>query len=122
MGETHQQTPCQMLMVGKLSPLRFFLIFFLAFVDTICRMMEKKVRKMMENMIVLNTVSELRDFLNSTMLDTLVNRVAFAMDLLETARANNNQIDIDDDLGFANDGGWIEIDDDGYVVSDFAIP
>ena len=34
----------------------------------------------MENMIVLNTVAELREFLDNTGLDTLVNRVAFASD------------------------------------------
>lgn len=75
----------------------------------------------MENLIVLNTVSELRDFLDNTNLDTLVNRVAFASDLLETVRSTDNEICIDDELGFADDGGWIRVDDDGYVVDDFAI-
>ena len=75
----------------------------------------------MENMIVLNTVAELKDFLNKTHLDTLVNRVAFASDLLERVRANDNVIEIDENLGFADDGGWIEIDEIGYVVNDFAI-
>jgi len=77
----------------------------------------------MENMIVLNTVAELKDFLNNnTHLYTLVNRVAFASDLLERVRANDNMIEIDENLGFADDGGWIEIDEIGYVVNDFAIP
>ncbi len=75
----------------------------------------------MENMIVLNTVGELKDFLNQTHLDTLINRVAFASDLLERVRANDNVIEIDENLGFADDGGWIEIDEIGYVVNDFAI-
>jgi hypothetical protein len=75
----------------------------------------------MENMIVLNTVAELIEFLDTTSLDTLVNRVAFASDLLERVRANDNVIEIDENLGFADDGGWIEIDEIGYVVNDFAI-
>jgi hypothetical protein len=75
----------------------------------------------MENMIVLNTVSELRDLLNTSGMDTFVNKVAFAGDLLERVRENNNIIEINDDLGFCDDGGWIEIDEIGYVVNDFAI-
>ena len=75
----------------------------------------------MKNMIVLNTVSELRDLLNHSNMDTFVNRVAFAGDLLEHVRANGNEIAIDEDLGFCDDGGWIEIDEIGYVVNDFAI-
>jgi hypothetical protein len=30
-------------------------------------------------------------------------------------------ISIDEELGFMDDGGWIEIDEMGYVVKDFAI-
>ena len=76
----------------------------------------------MENMIVLNTVAELREFLDNTGLDTLVGRVAFASDLLEKVRENeHNQICIDEELGFMDDGGWIEVDEVGYVVDDFAI-
>ena len=75
----------------------------------------------MENLIVLNTVAELREFLDNTGLDTLVGRVAFASDLLERVRADDNQICINEDLGFMDDGGWIEIDEMGYVVDDFAI-
>jgi len=99
----------------------FFSIFFLANADTYGRILETKARKKMENMIVLNTVSELRDLLNNSGMDTFVNKVAFAGDLLERVRANGNEIAIDEDLGFCDDGGWIEIDEIGYVVNDFAI-
>ncbi len=76
----------------------------------------------MENLIILNTVAELIEFLNNTSLSTLVGRVAFASDLLDHVRASGyNQIAIDDELGFMDDGGWIEIDDMGYVVDDFAV-
>jgi hypothetical protein len=76
---------------------------------------------MFANMIVLNTVSELTEFLNKTTLDTLVNRVAFAGDLL--ARVNkHNQICIDEEIGFMDDGGWIEVDEMGYVVDDAYLP
>jgi hypothetical protein len=78
--------------------------------------------KKMENLIVLNTVAELIEFLDNTSLSTLVGRVAFASDLLDHVRASGyNQIAIDDELGFMDDGGWIEIDDMGYVVDDFAV-
>lgn len=76
----------------------------------------------MRNMIVLNTVAELVELLESGSLDTLVNNVAFAGDLLARVRENDNQICIDDEIGFADDGGWIEIDEIGYVVNEFAIP
>jgi hypothetical protein len=76
----------------------------------------------MRNLIVLNTKAELVEFLNDNTMHTLVNRVAFAMDLLESVRANDNVISIDDELGFMDDGGWIEIDDMGYVVSDAYLP
>ena len=75
----------------------------------------------MKNMIVLNTVSELHDLIDNTAMDTFVNRVAFASDLLEKVRENDNVISIDEELGFCDDGGWIEIDEMGYVVKDFAI-
>jgi hypothetical protein len=78
--------------------------------------------KKMENLIVLNTVAELIEFLDNTSLSTLVGRVAFASDLLDHVRASGyNQIAIDDELGFMDDGGWIEIDDMGYVIDDFAV-
>jgi hypothetical protein len=75
----------------------------------------------MRNLIVLNTKAELIDFLNNTSMDTLVNSVAFASDLLEMVRDNDNLVEINEDLGFCDDGGWIEIDEMGYVVNDFAI-
>ena len=75
----------------------------------------------MRNMIVLNTKAELVELLNTTEMDTFVGNVAFAMDLLEMVRANDNLIEINEDVGRCDDGGWIEIDEMGYVVSDFAI-
>jgi len=75
----------------------------------------------MKNMIVLNTVSELRDLINKSGMPTFVNRVAFASDLLELARANGGYILIDETLGFWDDGGYINIDEMGYVVDDFAV-
>jgi hypothetical protein len=75
----------------------------------------------MRNLIVLNTVAELVDLLNNTEMATLVNEVAFAGDLLNRVRANDNEIAIDEELGFCDDGGFIRIDDMGYVVEDFAI-
>ena len=78
---------------------------------------------MFANMIVLNTVSELTELLNSGSLDTLVNRVAFAGDLLEKVRESGyNQICIDGEIGFLDDGGWIEIDEMGYVVGEAYLP
>ena len=78
---------------------------------------------MFANMIVLNTVSELTELLNSGSLDTLVNRVAFAGDLLEKVRESEyNQICIDGEIGFLDDGGWIEIDEMGYVVGEAYLP
>lgn len=75
----------------------------------------------MQNMIVLNTVAELVELLDTTEMTTFVNRVAFASDLLAKVRENDNVIEIDENLGRCDDGGWIEIDEVGYVVSDFAI-
>jgi hypothetical protein len=69
----------------------------------------------MRNLIVFNTMSELVSFLSSNGPDTLVNVAAFGMDLLDYARENDNQIEI------GEDGGWIGIDEMGYVVEDFAI-
>jgi len=75
----------------------------------------KKVRKKMRNLIVFNTMSELVGYLDNTGVDTLVNVAAFGLDLLDHARDNDNEIEI------GEDGGYIRIDDDGYVVEDFAI-
>jgi hypothetical protein len=52
---------------------------------------------------------------------TFVGRVAFAMDLLERVRHNDNMIEINHELGFCDDGGFIQIDEMGYVVDDYAI-
>jgi hypothetical protein len=83
---------------------------------------EKKERKM-DNLIVLNTVAELTEFLNSNTFDTLVNRVAFADDLLALVRESGcDGIAIDEEIGFCDDGGWIGIDEMGYVVSDLYLP
>ena len=77
----------------------------------------------MKNMIVLNTVAELVELLNSGSLDTFVNNVAFAGDLLEKVReTGHNQICIDEELGFMDDGGWIGVDEVGYVVEEMYLP
>lgn len=84
---------------------------------------QEKERKKMENLIVLNTVAELTELLNTGSLDTLVNRVAFAGDLLTRAReSGHNQICIDEEIGFLDDGGWIEVDEMGYVVDEAYLP
>jgi hypothetical protein len=75
----------------------------------------------MRNLIVLNTVAELVDLINNTEMTTFVDNVAFAGDLLDHVRSNDNEIAIDDELGFMDDGGFIRVDDMGYVVEDFAI-
>lgn len=72
-------------------------------------------------MMILNTRNELVEFLNSNDLPSLVGVVTFGGDLLSHALANGNQIAIDD-LGFADDGGWIEIDEMGIVVEDAYLP
>jgi len=95
-------------------------------VDKYCIMkaQEKKEKdKKMKNMIVLNTVAELTELLNRGSMDTLVNQVAFAGDLLEKVRESGyNQICIDGEIGFLDDGGWIEIDEMGYVVDEAYLP
>jgi hypothetical protein len=69
----------------------------------------------MRNMIIFNTMSELVCFLSSADSATLVNVAAFGMDLLDLARSNGNEIEI------GEDGGYIRIDEMGYVVEEFAI-
>lgn len=76
----------------------------------------------MENLIVLNTVTELTEFLDANTLDTLVGRVAFASDLLDHVRSNGNSINIDEEIGFCDDGGDIEVDNMGYVIRDLYLP
>jgi len=69
----------------------------------------------MRNMMIFNTMSELVGFLSSADSATLVNVAAFGMDLLDLARSNGNEIEI------GEDGGFIRIDEMGYVVEEFAI-
>jgi hypothetical protein len=76
----------------------------------------------MRNLIVLNTKAELIDFLNNNDINTLVDNVAFGLDLLDMVRANDNVLEINEDLGFCDDGGWIQVDDMGYVVEEFEVP
>jgi hypothetical protein len=66
-------------------------------------------------MIIFNTMNELVGFLSSADSATLVNVAAFGMDLLDLARSNGNEIEI------GEDGGFIRIDEMGYVVEEFAI-
>jgi hypothetical protein len=66
-------------------------------------------------MIVFNTMSELVSFLDSNSPSTLVNVAAFGMDLLDLARSSGNEIEV------GEDGGYIRIDEMGYVVDDFAV-
>jgi hypothetical protein len=66
-------------------------------------------------MMIFNTMSELVSFLSDNAPDTLVNVAALGMDLLDFARANDNEIEV------GEDGGFIRIDEMGYVVEDFAI-
>jgi hypothetical protein len=69
----------------------------------------------MKNLKVFNTMNELIDYLDENEVDTLVGYAAFGLDLLDYARNNDNEIEI----GW--DGGFIQIDEMGYVVADFAI-
>jgi hypothetical protein len=69
----------------------------------------------MRNMMIFNTMSELVGFLSSADSATLVNVAAFGMDLLDLARSNGNEIEI------GEDGGFVRIDEMGYVVEEFAI-
>jgi hypothetical protein len=87
-----------------------------------CIIQAKKERKKMRNLIVLNNKAELVELLNNNDLNTFVDNVAFALDLLDMVRANDNVVEINEDLGFVDDGGWIQIDDMGYVVEEFAVP
>jgi hypothetical protein len=69
----------------------------------------------MRNMMIFNTMSELVGFLSSADSATLVNVAAFGMDLLDLARSSDNEIEV------GEDGGFIRIDEMGYVVADFAV-
>ena len=69
----------------------------------------------MKNLKVFNTMNELIDYLYENEVISLVGDAAFGLDLLDYARNNDNEIEI------GNDGGFIQIDEMGYVVADFAI-
>lgn len=74
-------------------------------------------------MIILNNTTELTAFLNNNDLPSLVGVVSFAGDLLAMAHATGfNQISIDEEIGFCDDGGWIEVDETGVVVDDAYLP
>ena len=69
----------------------------------------------MKNLKVFNTMNELVSFLSNNAPATIVNDVAFGMDLLDLARSSDNEIEV------GEDGGYIRIDEMGYVVEDFAV-
>lgn len=74
-------------------------------------------------MIIVNTRNELTNLLNNNELSTLVDVVRFDGELLdEVFDGEHNQIAIDEDLGFCDDGGWIEIDEFGIVIEDAYLP
>jgi hypothetical protein len=71
---------------------------------------------MFANQMVFITVSELNEYLQNHDAHTLVNRAVFGGDLLEKVRANDNIFEITEPV---DDGEWIEIDEMGYVITDF---
>ena len=74
-------------------------------------------------MITVKTRNELSDLLNNNDSHTLVGVVRFGGVLLaEVFDGEYNQISIDHELGFMDDGGWIEIDFNGYVIEDAYLP
>ena len=74
-------------------------------------------------MITVNTRNELTDLLNNNDRWTLVGVVRFGGELLaEVFDGECNQISIDEELGFMDDGGWIEVDASGNVIEDAYIP
>jgi hypothetical protein len=87
--------------------------------ETECRIVGKK-----ENtMITVNTRNELTDLLSNTEYHTIVGVVRFGGELLdEVFDGHYNQISIDHELGFCDDGGWIEIDANGNVIEDAYLP
>lgn len=70
---------------------------------------------MFKNLLVFNTRRELLDYIDTVGPTTLVGNAAFAADLLESVRHNDNVFEIVDPV---DDGCWIEIDEMGYVVAD----
>ena len=74
-------------------------------------------------MITVNTRNELSELLSKNTSHTLVGLVRFGGELLaEVFDGEYNQISIDHELGFMDDGGWIEIDDNGNVIEDAYLP
>ena len=74
-------------------------------------------------MITLNTINDLTNFLNNNELPTLVGAVRFDGELLRhVLDSGYHQIGIDHEIGFCDDGGWIEIDDNGNVIEDAWLP
>lgn len=69
----------------------------------------------MKNLLVFNTMDELLDYLNENEVDTLVGDAAFGLDLLDFARENDNEVEI------GRDGGFLQIDEIGYVIRDFCL-
>lgn len=74
-------------------------------------------------MTTVNTRNELIDLLNNNDSHTFVGVVRFGGELLaEVFDGEYNQISIDHELGFCDDGGWIEIDASGNVIEDAYLP
>jgi len=71
-------------------------------------------------MITVNTRKELTDLLNNGDYHTLVGVVRFGGELLdEVYDGQYNEIRIDQELGFVDEGGWIEIFFNGKVIDDY---
>ena len=79
------------------------------------RKKEKEKDRKMRNLLVFNTIDELLDYLNENEVETLVGDAAFGLDLLDFARANDNEVEI------GRDGGFLQIDEMGYVIRDFCL-
>ena len=75
---------------------------------------------MMNNLVMIMNRAELADVMypaNAESPDTLVGIAALGGDLLDEARNNGNMITLFCPMG--DEGEFIEIDDSGYVISDF---
>ena len=85
------------------------------------RYKKKKVRMKMKNLMVIMNRAELADIMYPANAecgpDTLVGIAALGGDLLDEARSNGNMIDQFCCMG--DEGEFIEVDADGYVISDF---
>lgn len=74
----------------------------------------------MKNLVVIMNRAELADVMypaNSDSPDTLVGIAALGGDLLNEARNNDNMVT--DFCPMGDEGEFIEIDNDGYVIADF---